>query len=385
MSNIMDYLAWRGDLDFGILPLNEVDALILCQLSYMNMDGLVSSDFTQKQGSGLTLSTAAQAFAAAPDYAERSNMGALINQLSADLLKVAGRSKRFGKLEISGFINKIDEEKAEQFSAITFSFGKEWNFIAYRGTDDSIVGWKEDFNLAYMESVPAQLDALEYFDKAAAALKGDFFLGGHSKGGNLALYSAAKAEAKLQKKILTIYDNDGPGFPEDFFSSPGYLAIADKLRTFVPRQSIVGMLFSNTGNYVTVENELKDMVMQHDPFSWQTGPRAFIVSEGLGDESRFVGKTLNEWFRTLSTEEKKVFVESVFHVLAGSNAKTNFELTRNWFDSLVGMKKSFDSLPKASRDTMWKNMQTLVRIIADEFKRKVTADIPLLAVTGNIQ
>ena len=198
--------------------------------------------------------------------------------------------------------------------------------------------------------------------------------------GNLALYSAAKAEAKLQKRILTIYDNDGPGFPENFFSSPGYRAVAGTLRTFVPRLSIVGMLFSNGGNYVTVENELKDMVMQHDPFSWQTGPRSFIECDKLGDESQFVGRTLNEWFRTLSVDEKKVFVESVFQVLEGSNAKTNFELTKNWFESLVGMKKTLDALPKSSRETMRKNIQLLFKIVADEFKRKLSADMPRLGM-----
>ena len=377
---MMDYLAWRGDLDFGACPLNEVDALILCQLSYMKFDGLVRPDFAKTKEKSLTLAKLAKAFEAAPDYEERSNMGAVINPLSPELLKEAGKSRRFGELEVSAFINKIDELNDEQFSAVTFSCGRTWNFIAYRGTDDSIVGWKEDCQLAYMDSVPAQLDALAYFGAAAEALKGNFYLGGHSKGGNLALYSAAKAEGKLQKRILTVYDNDGPGFPEDFFSSPGYLAVADRIRTFVPRLSIVGMLFSNGGNYVTVENELKDMVMQHDPFSWQAGPLSFVVCDKLGDESEFVGKTLNEWFRTLSTEEKKVFVESVFQVLEGSNAKTNFDLTKNWFESLVGMKKTLDALPKSSRETMRKNIQLLVKIVADEFKKKLSADMPHLSI-----
>ena len=375
MANILDYLRWRGDLDFAQTPLNEVDALIFCQLSYMKLDGLVHSDFSNRQGKGMTLAEAAEAYSAAPDYGERSNVGALINPLSVDLLQKAGATRRFGSLEVSGFVNKIDEANDEQFSAITFSCGKEWNFIAYRGTDDTIVGWKEDFMLAYMDNVPAQLDALAYFTQAAAALKGGFYLGGHSKGGNLALFSAAKATAKDQKRVLAIYDNDGPGFAENFFNTPGYLAIADRLRTFVPRQSIVGMLFSNAGHYVTVDNELKDMVMQHDPFSWLVGPNAFVACGQTGDESRFVGKTLNEWFKTLSTEEKRIFVESLFQILEGSKAKTNFELSKNWFESIVGMKKSLDSLPKSSRETMRKNIQLLVKIVADEFTSRLLPDI----------
>ena len=141
MPNILDYIVWRGDLDFARNPLNEVDALILCQLSYMHLDGLVPADFSSKQGKGLTLREAARAFAGAPDYAERSNVGALINPLSVDLLAAAGKSQRFGGLEVSGFVNRIDEARDEQFAAVTFSCGKKWNFIAYRGTDDTIVGW----------------------------------------------------------------------------------------------------------------------------------------------------------------------------------------------------------------------------------------------------
>ncbi len=362
-------------MDFASVPLCEVDALILCQLSYMKLDGIVSSTFSQKPGQALTLEEASQAYSSAPDYAERSNVGALINPLSVELLQKAGATKRFGSLLVSGFINKIDETHDEQFSAITFSHDKKWNFIAYRGTDDTIVGWKEDCMLAYMDNVPAQLDALSYFTQAAEALKGSFYIGGHSKGGNLSLFSAAKAEAKIQKRILSIYDNDGPGFPEDFFKTEGYLAIADRLKSFVPRQSIVGMLFSNDGNYTTVDNELKDMVMQHDPFSWKVGPLRFVECEQTGDESRFVGKTLNEWFKTLSLDEKRIFVESLFQILEGSKAKTNLELSKNWFESMVGMKKSLDELPKTSRETMRKNLQLLVKIAADEFTRKLIPDL----------
>ncbi len=375
MANILDYLLWRGDLDFANIPLCEVDALILCQLSYMKLEGLVSPEFSHKQGQVLTLEEASLAYAASPDYEERSNVGALINPLSAELLLKAGATKRFGRLLVSGFVNKIDEKKDEQFSAITFSYEKKWNFIAYRGTDDTIVGWKEDCMLAYMDNVPAQLDALSYFTKAADELKGNFYLGGHSKGGNLALFAAAKAEEKKQKRIISIYDNDGPGFSEAFFKTEGYLAIADRLKTFVPRQSIVGMLFSNDGNYTTVNNELKDMVMQHDPFSWQVGPLSFVECEQTGDESRFVGKTLNEWFKTLSLDEKRIFVESLFQILEGSKAKTNLELSKNWFESMVGMKKSLDELPKSSRETMRKNLQLLVKIAADEFTRKLMPDL----------
>ncbi len=368
MSNILDYVKWRGDLDFKAVPLNPVDALIMCQLSYMNFDSIIPSVHEKKRRNRITLREACSRFVSSPDFKSRSDVGALINPLSVELLKAAGESRRFGSLFVGGFVNKIDEASDEQFAAVTFSYGAKWNFIAYRGTDDTIVGWKEDFNLGYMESVPAQKDALAYLQDAAACLKGRLYVGGHSKGGNLAIYAASKAERKTQQRIAQVFNNDGPGFSERFFKAQGYLALSSRVLTFVPRLSVVGMLFSNDGTIVTVQNSEKNMIMQHDPFSWQVEALGFVQCEGLGQESKFIGKTVNEWFCSISTEEKKLFVETVFSVLEGSNAKTNTELSRNWFESIVNMKKSVDCLSKDARDNLWKNVQLLIKIVVDELK-----------------
>ena len=368
MADILDYITWRGDLDFDSVPLNEVDALILCQLSYLDFGGIVGSSFS----SDVSIGEAAERFFTSEDSARRSDVGALINFKTVELLKAAGKSRRFGPLLMAGYVSRTDEEAEQQFAAVTFVCGRprrpEWSFVAYRGTDDTIVGWKEDFNLGYMDTVPAQLSAAAYLADAAQSLKGALYAGGHSKGGNLALFAAARAEKKLQRRILAVFNNDGPGFSEQFFCGEGYLAVKDKVQTYVPRLSVVGMLFSHPERFTTVVSGEKNMLMQHDPFSWFVRADGFEECDGLGEQSRFVGKTVNEWFSDLSKEEKELFIETVFGVLKDTEAKTNSELAANWFNSAVKMVKSASQLNPKTRDAVTKTVQLLIKIMVDELR-----------------
>ena len=267
-------------------------------------------------------------------------MGLLINAQTIDLLQRAGESLRFGSLTVGAYINKIDCETEEQFSAICFSHGNEWTFLAFRGTDDTLVGWKEDFNLGYMDSVPAQTDALCYLESIADALpENQIFLGGHSKGGNLALYAAAHANTDIQKRLLTVFSNDGPGFRDDFFSSDGYLAIKDRVCCFVPRLSIVGMLFEREDGYTVVDSTEKNMFMQHDPFNWHVLGKHFVTCKSRGDESKFVDRTVNKWIKELTPIEREQFIETIFGILQDTEAKTNSELSANWFENILKMLK----------------------------------------------
>ncbi len=366
MADILDYVAWRGDLDFLKSPLNEVDALIFSQMSYLNFTGIVGESF---DSGAVTLADCCDAFFHAADYEKRSNVGMLINKKTVELLKACGQSRRFGSLKVRGFVEKIDYENEEQFSAVTFTFtagGKKgWNFIAFRGTDDTIVGWKEDFNLGYMDTVPAQTDAVAYLEKAARCCKGRLVVGGHSKGGNLALYAGSCASDKAKKRIVWIFNNDGPGFRKEFFASEGYKAIAQKERSFVPRLSVIGMLFSHSDCLTTVESGEKNMMMQHDPFSWHVLGTAFVTCRQTGRESRLVDKAVNEWFAELAQEEREMFVETIFTVLNDSKAKTNSELSANLFESVARMLKSASRLSPKTKNAVLKTIQLLVKSLID--------------------
>lgn len=356
MANMTDYLFWRGDLTFENVPFNEIDALILCQITYLHFDGLVSPDFCDE---GISLKELKAKFLSSDDFEKRKNAGAMINKQSADLFERAAESKRFGNLKASAFINKIDSEKEEQFAAITYA-SATFSCIVFRGTDDTIVGWKEDFNLGYLETVPAQSDALNYLKNIAKNKKLPIKIAGHSKGGNLAIYSAAMASKEIQEQIQAIYNNDGPGFSKNFFQTGGYKAIQRKIHSYFPRLSIIGMIFEHDATYTTVESDQKGLY-QHDPFSWHTLPLGFVEEEDTSKESKIIATTVNNWINELEIEQRELFIETIFTVLKDSKATTNTELTQNIFTSVKNMIKSFVHLDSKTKNAVSKTIQLLLK------------------------
>lgn len=355
MADLIDYVKWRGDVDFKASPFNAVDNLVLCQISYLHFDGLLDSSFK----SATPLSELFEKFISTPDFEKRKEAGALISNKTYELFTLTAKSNRFKNLLARGFINKIDEEKEEQFCAITYS-DKKTHYIIFRGTDDTLVGWKEDFNLGFMDTVPSQKDALTYLSTAASSLWGTFILCGHSKGGNLSIYSASMSPEKIQKRITAIYNNDGPGFKKEFFSEPGYLAIREKEKSFVPQMSIIGMLFCHSDKYVTVENDAQGFY-QHDPFTWHVGPTGFVERPDTNEESKFIEKTVNQWFNELEKEQKKQFIETMFSVLRAPNASTNTQLAENWGETIMQMLKAMTKIDAKTRDAVGKTLQLLFK------------------------
>jgi len=361
MANILDYIEWRGDLSFDRSPLCEIDAIIFSQLSYINYTGIIPTEF---QKNGITLKEALNRFRNGPDFETRKHVGSMINPLTVKLLQLAGESERFGSLCVSGYVDKLDYNKEEQYSSITFSNG-EWNFIAYRGTDDTILGWKENCNMAYEDVVPAQKDALLYLEDCAKSLKGKIITGGHSKGGNLALYASVNASPKTKKRLVAIYNNDGPGFSEGFFKRADFLEIKGREHTFVPELSIVGMLFNHAPGYTIVKSCERNMVDQHDPFGWQVKGCHFEELPERSEQSRFAAATVNELLAKVDREEKALFIETVFGLLNDTNAKTNTELSQDKMENMAKILKAASKLDAKTRDCVLKTMQVLIKIAWD--------------------
>lgn len=352
MANIEDYIRWRGDLSFEQSPFCRVDALILCQISYLNFDGLLTDyDFTSEK----KLSELAELFENARDFKKRSETGLLINRKTAPFFLQAARCRRFENILITGYVSKTDLAIEEQFAAASYKLPDKTNFICFRGTDDSIVGWKEDFNLATETEVPAQKDAVEYLENAAKNLKGKLMAGGHSKGGNLAMYASAVADKKICDRISCIYNNDGPGFYEARVKSPEFLRIADKVQSFYPQFSIVGMLFHHIGKQSFVESD-ETGVMQHDPFSWHIMANNFVLLENNDYGSKFFHNTFNEWIVKLEPEKREIFVDTVFKIIESTDARTNTELEANFAKNSVKILKAINKLDpemrKVCKDTV---------------------------------
>lgn len=311
MANVMDYLDWRGDLTFRQDPPNCVDSLIFSALAYLRLEGHPTEDpYTP-----ILLREAAEEFFALPDHKQRCR-----GQNDLDLLRAAAGSSRFGETKLVRYRDQFVPEEDTQFAAMTWLLDDGSLYLSFRGTDDTLVGWKEDFNMCFRQTVPSQLLALEYVRELYAEYMAPMRICGHSKGGNLAVFSAARSSPMIQQSILEVYNNDGPGFTEYMMGDPGYLAMVPKIRTFVPQSSIIGMLMEHE-EPCTIVRSSQVTILQHDTFTWEVMGKELIPVEELTRDSQFVNATLKNWLREMDLEERNQFVEALFTLLSHGNVE----------------------------------------------------------------
>ena len=369
MANIMDYLDWRGDLPLSVSPFNEVDGLILAELSFINFDGLVPPP---ELGRGVPLRDAAAAYFARHNGAE-IDMGVLVPGRIPDLMCRMAHSVRFGSMLLNGYCELIDDVREQQFAALTVELGDGSIYISYRGTDDTIVGWKEDLNLGYLEVIPSQTRALEYLGRMArqypdARLR----IGGHSKGGNLAVYAAVHTPAAMQDRILMVYNDDGPGFIKPLTGTPEHTRIADRIQTIVPQSSVVGQLLEHERNVQVVRSDAEGM-LQHDGFSWQVERDRFVHLDGFSREGKVIDETLESWEESLSPKQREAFADALYTVLTASGAKTLTELNGDRLKSAVTMLKTYSNLDRETRQLLSGSLRALVgsyaKNVADDVQK----------------
>ena len=322
MGTLFDYLDWRGDLPFSEVPLNEIDNLIFTQLSYIAFDKIVPED---EAAPPIFLRDAVRQYLKR-HKGETAYLGKIVPAEILTLAAKAAKCVRYAGVKMLAYTNQIDKKTQMQFSAITFLPKNAPSYVAYRGTDDTLVGWKEDFNMSFLQPVPAQLEAVAYLERVAPYLSEKFFVGGHSKGGNLAVYAAVKCAAETKKRIISVYNNDGPGFDRTFISGEDYLNIRGKIRTIVPESSVVGMLLEHEESYDVIKSHATGL-MQHDGCSWEVLGSKFIYLDAITSESKLIDNTLRAWMNSMSKQERENVVDSVYEVLVATNATTLTELT----------------------------------------------------------
>jgi hypothetical protein len=352
MANLFDYLKWRGDLSIQAAPFNDVDAFILTVLAYLPFDGTVGAEFGRN---AVTIREAASGFAGAG-----AAHPPVRDPKDAVLLAVLGESVRFGGMGLSGYVSRTDLRSEKQFSALCVDTLDEAQFIAFRGTDSSLVGWKEDFNMSFMATVPAQADAVGYLETAASKLRCKLRIGGHSKGGNLAIYAAAFCDPKNQRRIIAVHNNDGPGFDQAVVDQKGYQDVQGRVFAYVPESSVIGMLLAHDGNYAVIGSD-QTGIMQHDPYSWQIlGPR-FEQVASVDGRSRFVDRTIKGWLGALSPEQREKFVDALFAILSATGAKTVDELSADWLAKAWAIGKSLKNVDEPTRKMLLETASLLVK------------------------
>lgn len=346
MPNVMDYLEWRGDLTFTEAPLCEVDNLIFCLLSYVDLDGIVPS---KENAKGITLrEAAAEYFFSHPNTGTRP-LGFIIPSDILTLFKRIAHTRRFRDLMLTNYVSELSEEKQTQFSALTVRLPGEQLFVAFRGTDDTVVGWKEDFNLSFMEEIPAQRRAAEYLEHLELTPDTVLYVGGHSKGGNLAVWGAIHACERVQRQIHRIYSNDGPGFSPGTINSETYRIMADRISLILPEDSLVGLLLDRDPRYRVVKSARKG-VFQHDGLSWEVLGGRFIRADGLSPTGIRNDTVVRERISAMTAEEREELIHLVFTLLESTGAKTLTELHHGRVKAAISALRTFRNLPEADRE-----------------------------------
>ena len=254
-----------------------------------------------------------------PDH-DVENVGLVDPQVTHDFYHAIAANPRFSDIEMGAFLEQFDDGEQTQFAAVTYRLPSGTLVVAFRGTDDSLVGWKEDFNMAFQYPVPAQVTAADYLARVAALWQNvPIVLTGHSKGGNLAVYAAMNAEDDVKDRIERIYSLDGPGFPEAVVNSFEYASVSDRIVKIVPDSSVVGMVLETPERCMVVKSDVEG-IMQHFAFSWQMHGGEFDKVEDVANSSVTFNKALNKWLSNLSKEQRERAVDALFAVLEASGA-----------------------------------------------------------------
>ena len=375
MANLLDYLDWRGDLTLEQSPFNEVDNLILAELSFVDFKDIVPGP---GEGGSVPLHQAAEAFFARFPEGEKIDMGVLVPSTIPEMLRKMADAPRFRDMELNCFVDRLDVGKGEQFAALTIETGDGLLYLSFRGTDDTLAGWKEDFELACMPEVPAQKKAVDYVkDVSKQFPRKKLRLGGHSKGGNLAVYAGVFCPASVQRRIAAIWSNDGPGFHEDLLDLPEHQRVAERIYSIVPKSSVVGMLLEHEEDYTVVDSDQLGF-LQHDGFSWQVLGGQFIKLRQVTRQAHLSDQELRSWVHGLSVEQREKFVSAMFDVLSATGAVTLTDLKDDSFKAVGAMVKAMKDLDKETRDGLWdflailfkSNLRMVLEVIQEETEKK---------------
>lgn len=347
MGNIMDYLDWRGDLSFDESPFNDVDNVILSQLAYVDFRDIIPSVQMNK---GITLKAASRLFFDLHTKEELAQDKSFIKD-APYLMQKAAQTKRFCDIVLSDYVDTVDEMLEKQFGAFHIRLTPQCTYVAFRGTDDTLVGWKEDFNMSFLSPVPSQEAAVKYLDDTCSFMRGRLYVGGHSKGGNLAIYSAIHCSRRVRKKLQCVYNNDGPGFDISEVRSEEYQSMLPYIRSIVPENSIVGMLLEHDDDYIIVKSS-QTGIMQHDAMSWQVLGTNMVTTRKLSAQSRRLKRAFSSWINSVDNEKRCEFVETLFGLLSSCGARNLSDITADRFRSTREVIKQYASLDKESRNLL---------------------------------
>lgn len=357
MANINDYLLWRGDIPINSkFKFNEIDSMILARFSYLRFD-MIKLEPVE------TIKSISEKMKDIVNDDFRYNG-------DKEMITYLGESERFKDMLVTDFVEVDDKDTEKQFSAVTVHINDNELYVSFIGTDASLIGWKEDFNMSFLENVPCQIAGKEYlFMIAEKYNKAKIRIGGHSKGGNVAIFSAISANEKLQNQIIKVYNYDGPGFNKSIIEKYGNKAILDKLETYLPQDSVIGRILDHKEK-TTVVLSLEKGIYQHDIFSWQVLQTDLIKLEKNTQISEDIKETLDSWLTSTTNMQRKIFIDSVFELFYSTDANSFSDMTTALMSNIIKILKKYKEISKEDKKIMGEMISIFVKAYFSVLKEK---------------
>ena len=389
MSTIFDYLDHVTYDSIYDRPFKELDVLALTELTYLPFDRIVpQGDTTNIE---VRLSDAAELVDRTTDF--------IVTDQHLQIVDSLATSKRFKNIKLLNYVDEYDPDVQKQFAAMTYRLTMDVYLVVFRGTDDTLIGWKEDFHMTYMDHIPAQRRAASYLQHVMKEFpKGRFMVAGHSKGGNLAAYACSYLPDQLSEQVDAIYCYDAPGLNKSIIKTEGYQRIAHLIHRFVPQGSIVGMMLEVPEPATIVKSRAFGGFAQHDAFTWMVEKDGFVTLDQTSPDSQQMDQTLKQWVQEVPDSQLKIFFDTFFGLFLDAGITSindlmnlkNFSKIKEIFQNAQDLdpteREMLERLAKQLLDTRvqaWKKWQTVPRILvqmATFFKRKqaVESSSPLL-------
>lgn len=351
---LLDYLKWRNDVSLKASPFNDIDNVILSCLAYIDF-----SEFFTNSNDSYTIEEIFELFCKNHSLDEIRESKQFTERIAL-LLEEMVQADRFKGTRALYYAEDIDKEKVKQFAAVTFILPDGTNYISFRGTDSTIIGWKEDFLMTFMADTEGAKEAVKYLNEVSKLLEGELIVGGHSKGGNFAMFASSFCDKVVQDRISRVYNNDGPGFRDEAIESTEYKEILPKICTIVPQTSMIGQLLANESEQKVIESDAIGLY-QHDAMTWKVKKDSFVEAE-LDAFGNFVDVALGSWLEKIDDETRLSIVSTVFSMIEETEAETFYEFSDSLFKNSAIIIKGLVKLPKEKRIELMTSLGSLVKV-----------------------
>jgi hypothetical protein len=364
VNTFYDYLYWRGDLTIEQSPLNEIDSMIFSILAYVNFTPVLNEFNIIDQ---ITMNDTLTKFTELGLFENTDGLSDFDKECLT-ILKLVSSKRRYSKIKLIGYKEYFKIEKETQFGAISFILEDDSLLLSFRGTDESIIGWKEDFTMSFSNKIGSQKHGLDYLNEIAKINNNSIYITGHSKGGNVAVYSSVKSDQKIQERIVRIFNFDGPGFNKNAVTKDEYLNLGvDKIVTLVPQSSIVGILLQHEEPFSVVYSSKKTGIFQHYPMTWEVETTGFKRLDGVNNGTQFFDKTMHTFLEGLSEDDLLLFVDTLFNTVQAGGAVTLRDLFKSPAKTLSAIHKFNSETPSETK----KQVETMIKAFF-KISREVT-------------